>query len=62
MVGLRRKGKLDRRDAALRFEVHDTMSRRGAKQLYRSTAVVAPHIDWVLRRNGAAGGEQRGGE
>jgi homopolymeric O-antigen transport system ATP-binding protein len=61
MVGLRRKGKLDRRDAALRFEVLDTMSRRGAKQLYRSTAVVAPHIDWVLRPDGDTGGDRRSG-
>ncbi len=50
MVGLRRKGKIDRRDSALRLEVLDTMTRRGAKQLYRSTALVAPQLDWSLQR------------
>jgi len=50
MVGLRRKGKLDRRDSAMRFEVIDTKTRRGAKRLYRSTAVVAPELRWSLRK------------
>ncbi len=49
MVGLQRKGKLDRRDSALRLEVVDTMTRRGAKQLYRSTALVAPQLEWSLQ-------------
>ena len=53
MVGLRRKGKLDRRDSALRFEVLDTITRRGAKQLYRSTALVAPQLEWSLVRDEA---------
>ncbi len=48
MVGLRRKGKIDRRDSALRLEVLDTMTRRGAKRLYRSTALVAPQLGWSL--------------
>ena len=48
MVGLKRKGKIDRRDAAIRVEVVDTRTRRGNKQLYRSTAVVAPEISWRL--------------
>ena len=60
MIGLRRKGKLDRRDAVLRFEVLDTMGRRGAKQLYRSTAVVAPDIQWVLRSDRAVESVQAG--
>jgi lipopolysaccharide transport system ATP-binding protein len=48
MVGLKRKGKVDRRDAAIRVEVVDTRTRRGTKQLYRSAAVVAPEISWRL--------------
>jgi lipopolysaccharide transport system ATP-binding protein len=48
MVGLKRKGKIDRRDAAIRVEVVDTRTRRGTRQLYRSTAVVAPEISWRL--------------
>jgi len=55
MVGLRRKGKIDRRDSALRLEVLDTMTRRGAKQLYRSTALVAPQLGWSLQREEADG-------
>ena len=48
VVCLRMKGKVDRRDAALKVEIHDTRSRRGTKQLYRSTAIVAPEISWRL--------------
>jgi len=48
MVGLKRKGKIDRRDAAIRVEVVDTRTRRGTRQLFRSTAVVAPEISWRL--------------
>lgn len=50
MIGLRRKGKIDKHDAVMRFEVIDTMTRRGAKQLYRTTAIVAPQVRWTLRR------------
>jgi len=57
MVGLRRKGKIDRRDSALRLEVLDTITRRGAKQLYRSSAVVAPRLDWSLRQDEASASE-----
>jgi hypothetical protein len=48
MVGLKRKGKIDRRDAAVRVEVVDTRTRRGNRQLYRPTAIVAPEISWRL--------------
>jgi lipopolysaccharide transport system ATP-binding protein len=48
MVGLKRKGKVDRRDAAIRVEVVDTRTRRGTRKLYRSGAVIAPEISWRL--------------
>jgi len=48
MVGLKRKGKIDRRDAAIRVEVVDTRTRRGTRQLYRPAALVAPEISWRL--------------
>ncbi len=50
MVGLKRKGKVDKRDAAVRVEVVDTRTRRGTRQLYRPTAIVAPEISWRLAR------------
>jgi lipopolysaccharide transport system ATP-binding protein len=50
MLGLKMKGKLDRRDAALRVEIQDTQTRRGARQLYRPTAIVAPEMPWLLTR------------
>lgn len=51
VVALRHKGKVDRRDAAVRVEVMDTRTRRGTRQLYRSTAVVAPEIAWRLAKS-----------
>ncbi|UCH49819.1 MAG: ABC transporter ATP-binding protein [Betaproteobacteria bacterium] len=50
VVCLKRRGKVDRRDAVLRFEVQDTKTRRGAKQIYRPSAIVAPEVPWVLNR------------
>lgn len=49
MIGLRRKGRIDKHDLVMRFEIVDTLTRRGAKHLYRSTAVVAPQLRWSLR-------------
>ena len=51
VVALRHKGKVDRRDAAVRVEVVDTRTRRGTRQLYRPTAVVAPEIAWRLAKS-----------
>ena len=51
VVALRHKGKIDRRDAAVRVEVVDTRTRRGTRQLYRPTAVVAPESAWRLAKS-----------
>jgi lipopolysaccharide transport system ATP-binding protein len=44
----RNHGKIDRRDAAIRFEIGDTVSRRSVRGLYRKPAVVAPEVTWTF--------------
>lgn len=51
VVALKHKGKVDRRDAAVRVNVIDTRTRRGTRQLYRPTAVIAPEISWRLAKS-----------
>ncbi|HEX9814052.1 MAG TPA: ABC transporter ATP-binding protein [Myxococcota bacterium] len=55
VVCLKMKGKVDRRDSALRVEVQDTWTRRGTRRLYRPGAIIAPEIPWLLTQTDHAG-------
>lgn len=44
----RKEGKLDRLDAAIKFEIVDHLSRRAQKNTYRPRVLVAPELPWRI--------------
>jgi lipopolysaccharide transport system ATP-binding protein len=44
----RKEGKIDRLDAAIKFEIVDHLSRRAQKNTYRPRVLVAPELPWRI--------------